>query len=39
MAEASSSAKRLLPFLGDFGEHDVFLSFKGVFYEISDLQR
>src|SRR6266508_4113361 len=39
MAESPSPTKSLLPFLCDFGEHDIFLSFKGVFDEVSDLQR
>jgi hypothetical protein len=39
VAKAPRPAKSLFPFVGDFGEHDVFLSFKGIFDEISDLQR
>jgi hypothetical protein len=38
MTETPSPAKGFLPFLGDFGEHEIFLSFKGVFDEVSDLQ-
>ena len=34
---ARESAEAFFPSLGDFGQHDIFLSFKSVFDEVSNL--